>query len=366
MRRVVAILTLATVLGAVPAARAGVYNPTDKRAVPSIAQNDKKDVCQQLAQISPNHLLEDVGELRGADDRSPAADQKAKESTSFRRKYLDQVKELEAKQKQGPLPVTDAINLSACYIRLNRIEQARVLLDSTLKNVAEDDPYRFILLLHRAIVYETNPDLLQRAIGDEKEALGIWPKELKGWSADDLEWYRIAERYYLAYLQAQFVEGQRSNGKPPETAAPIFPKARFDEPGCPYQAGVLPPDTADALPLDAPQVAAQLLLWLPNDNRVYYLYAELLNGRGFVVEAHGILVDLEKNRFWRGVKAHRQVLEEALPKESEPGPVLPPPAAADLWVPDWRQIGGSFFAGVVITALAFLQWRQWSRPRPTG
>src|SRR5260370_4017236 len=163
MRRVVAILTLAAALGTVRAARAGVYNLTDKRAVPSIAQNDKKDVRQQLAQISPNHLLEDVGELRGADDRSPAAEQKAKESTSFRHKYLEQVKELEAKQKEGPLAVTDAVNLSACYIRLNRIEQARVLLDATLKNVAEDDPHRFMLLLHRAVVYETNPDLLQRA-----------------------------------------------------------------------------------------------------------------------------------------------------------------------------------------------------------
>jgi tetratricopeptide (TPR) repeat protein len=371
MRRVVAILTLAAALGPVRAARAGVYNLTDKRALPSIAQNDKQDVRQQLAHISPEHLLMDVGELRAAGlPSSPAADAKEQESTSFRHKYVEQVKELEAKQKQGPLPVTDAINLSACYIRLNRIEPARVLLDATLKDVAADDPYRFLLLLHRAMVYSTNPDLLQRAIGDEKEALASWPKEVKGWSADDLAWYQIAERYYLKYLEAEFVEAQRSTGKPLETAAPIFPKARFDEPGWQYQAGVLPPDTADALPLDALQVAAQLLLWVPDGirgNRVYYLYAELLNGRGDIVDAHGILVDLENNRSWRSARAHRQVLGEALPKESEAGPVAPPPAVAtDLWVPEWRQIIGSFLAGVVVTALVFLQWRQWARHRATG
>jgi hypothetical protein len=35
-------------------------------------------------------------------------------------------------------------------------------------------------------------------------------------------------------------------------------------------------------------------------------------------------------------------------------------------VPDWLQITGSFVAGVVVTALAFLQWRQWARNRAAG
>jgi hypothetical protein len=312
-----------------------------------------------------------VGELRAAPDANPLSAQKEKQASSARHKYARLVAELEAKQKQGPLPVTDAITLSACYIRLGRTEKARVLLDATERTVPEDDPHRFLVYLNRAAAYQETPDLLRRAIEDQSEALRseLWPKELKGWSADDLAWYRVAEGYYLRYLQARWAETQRPSGNPAHlTIAPIFPKARFDEPGWRYTAGLLPADTADALPMDALQVAQQMLLWLPNDPRLIWLYAECLNGRGDVATAHRVLDDLVANRNVRtpAVMEHRRILGDGLLKDA---PAQPSAPAAPVSGPDWRQLGGSLLAGalvgVVLTVVTFLQWRQWTRKRAT-
>jgi hypothetical protein len=239
------------------------------------------------------------------------------------------------------------------------------LLEQTERSMADKDPnnpYRFLILLHLAATYETTPEFLDRAVTTQKQALALWPREFKDWSRDDLDWYRLTERYYLTYLEAQYVEVQRNGGRPPDVkaVAPIFPKAPFDEVGRDYQAGSFGPATADALPMDALEATAQLLLWVPNDNRLYWLYAELLNGRGFVQDAKGILIDLHDNRSVRPVRAHLRVLEAApKPAESESPPSPPPP---DPWVPNWRQIGGSFFAGAVVAAVGiFYLMRYWIR-----
>jgi hypothetical protein len=299
--------------------------------------------------------------LASINDNAPTARGKAT-WTLDRRLTIDKVEALEAKQKEGPLVVADVVTLSAYYIRLGRAEKAQRLLEKTERDLGDDDPYKFLVLLNLAATYELTPEFLERAVLAQKQALALWPKEWKGWSADDLAWYRIAERYYLAYLQARLVETQRSGGRTPliESVAPIFPKAKFDEPGREYQAGSFGPETADALPLDVLQVVAQLLLWLPNDARIRWLYAEVLNGKGYVREAKAFMVDLQENRSVGAVRAHRRVLDEWQPPEP-PLPPQPAPQTSDLWVPDWRQIAGSFFAGVVVTALAFLQWRQWAR-----
>ncbi len=366
MRSVSLALMLSVGLCAGAPLQAGVYNLAQARAFAGRGSEDK-DVRQQLKELSPNIILGDVGALRSLNDAAPTAKDPGKE-TADRRAVLKKVAELEKRQKEMPLPTADVVTLSAYYIRLGRAALARKLLDEELGRVPPDDPYRFLLLLNRAAANESEPELLRRAIEDESAALQAWPKEFKGWSADDLSWYRIAERYFLAYLQARDIEVQRNPAAAGtvQAVAPLFPKARFDVPGHEYRAGSLWPETADALPLDAVDVATQMLLWLPNDSRLYWLYGELLNGKGALVEAKGIFNDLYENRFVRAVKSHREVIDQAvenMPKatESAPPSLASPsaPGTPTLTAPDLRQIGTGFVVGVVLTALALFQWRLW-------
>ncbi len=360
MRRVLLSLTLGSLfLVAVPRARAGVYDLAQKRAFAGRSSDDR-DVRKQLEEMSIGTYLGDMQALRSMNDGAPTALEK--KPTLDRKLLLEKVAKLEAKEKEAPLPVEEVVTLSAYLIRLGRTDQARTLLEKTRDKLADNDPYKFLVLLHLAAAYEATPELLQRAVLTQREALAAWPKEFKGWSADDVAWYRIAEGYYQKYLEARFIEVQRNNGVPPleSTPAPVFPKARFDEPGREYQAGSFGPETADALPLDAQTVVAQLLFWRPNDNRLYWLYGEILNGRGNLQEAKGIFNDLYENRSVKAAKAHRDVLKE-VPPPAPPVEPVPPPPAPELLVLDWRQIAGSFLAGAVVTALVLLQWRQWSR-----
>jgi hypothetical protein len=363
MRRVQEALTLLLAVVAAGPLQAGVYSLAQARAFAGRGSEDK-DVRQQLKELSPNIILGDVGALRSMNDAAPTAKELSK-STADRRALLKKVEELEARQKERPLPTADVVTLSAYYIRRGRADLARKLLDEELGRIPADDPYRFLLLLNRAAANESEPELLRRAIEDQSAALEAWPKEFKGWSADDLSWYRVAERYFLAYLQARDIDVQRNPAAAGtvQAVAPLFPKARFDVPGREYRAGSLWPETADALPLDALEVTTQMLLWLPNDSRLYWLYGELLNGKGALVEAKGIFNDLYENRFVRAVKSHREAIDQAvenMPKATESAPPPPPPSGPPtLTAPDLRQIGTGFVVGVVLTALALFQWRLW-------
>jgi hypothetical protein len=60
----------------------------------------------------------------------------------------------------------------------------------------------------------------------------------------------------------------------------------------------------------------QLLLWLPLDNRLYWLYGELLNARGQVVLAADVFRELVEGRRYapgRELRLHYRILEEARP-----------------------------------------------------
>jgi len=377
MRRVLIALTLLSCcFVAVRQTRAGVYNLADKRAFPSMAQLDR-DVRLQLAEISPDGVNGDVGELRGANDLNPKAAETAKRQGSFRAKCLKQVEELETKRKKEALTIVDVINLSACYIRLGRTDHANKLFEETKEKFSKDDPYQFLLLLNMAATEEMTGEFLERAILTQKQALKAWPSELPGWKRDDLLWYRRAEQFYLKWLQLRYAERQRNDGRVPtvETVDALFPKLNFKEMGLRYRAGMLPLEVSDDLQPDAFEIGVQLLLWSPNDARLYWLYGELLNAKGKIRAAQYVLNQLPDT--WglsnvRELMQHRSVITEAvnaLPTEKTVEPDLPPtttplpPKTSDVWAPDWRQMGGGFLVGVIVTAFGMLQWREWARRR---
>ena len=57
----------------------------------------------------------------------------------------------------------------------------------------------------------------------------------------------------------------------------LFPRVRFVGPSGEYEPGLLAADQWTNLPADALTIVSQLVLWYPHDNRLYWLFAELLN-----------------------------------------------------------------------------------------
>jgi hypothetical protein len=240
-----------------------------------------------------------------------------------------------------------------------------------------------------------------------------------GFTTAQWYFYRTAERHQLRLLQLRQQEARLQPGRPAETADALFGRVRFVGPGGEYQPGVIALDQFDALPVEyAVPVVTQLVLWLPFDDRLYWLLAELLNAQGEPDKALILMKDLSFGRRFNAPEfmEHRRVLlkhEELIkeftdPKTSSmtkeqllgvmlprgvglapgadallqeagwcgvvrffdaqrnsdqssnggpPPPPPPPPPAQEFWKPDVRHLVVSFLAGVAVTMLLVLQVR---------
>src|SRR5206468_3789346 len=117
------------------------------------------------------------------------------------------------------------------------------------------------------------------------------------------------------------------------------------------------PEIAKELPPDALELVKQLLLWQPFDQRLLWLYAELMNARGNAGVAAQTLNQLVDSGFSSNVvKAHRAILLEAT---KPPPPDEPPP-----WVPEWRSVLIGLGSGVLVGVLLVLQLRLLFRRSP--
>jgi hypothetical protein len=339
--------------------RAGVYVTSPREPFPVVT--NQASVKSQLGDSTA--LLD-------------GAQQAEKEPTSKRLELLKQVDALEKRE----LTVQDRVNLSAAYIRLGRhgkaIELLKTVLEDGPQQVKEDAREWFLLLANMAAAYnDGNFDLLPRAIYYQDRAIKAAPAKppVPEWSQEQWDHFRIAERYYLRLLQLRRGEGAKAaNWK---TLDALFDKVAFVGPTGEYEPGKLSAENLHELPRDAMPIVVQLLNWLPNDARLYWLYAELLNGEGRINEAYEVLHDLS---FARGVSSlvrqHRQILKEALVPEKNPdveiaGAVAPAPGpkTADdkpgKGLPDWRTLGTGFLAGVLVALFGSVQFYLWRRRR---
>ena len=314
MRRIVLSLT---VLAMASPLQAGVYNLDAPSKYP-------KDYVETHVAQPLEMVLSNLDELRAIHDLTvnPADPPKP---DSLRVRYEQQFRALEAKQKDGALNVVDRVNLSACLIRLGRYPKAQKVLEESLQRVPADEPYRFLLLLNLAAVYQEDENLMQRGIQMQREALDSWPKLLLGWNRQESEWFRHIEEYALSLMVIRNREVIRQGGRPSrEQPSPdkLFPreesdpakKVRFVGTGGEYEAGGIAWKEWDRLPADAEQIVLQLLLWRPHDMRLLWLYGELLNARGMVDWAYYILnIRLRVNSQWRNreLDQHLRVLGPA-------------------------------------------------------
>lgn len=328
------------------------------------------------------------------------------------------IMDLEEKGRSGNLSIDDRINASAYYIRLRDYEKAVAILTpvETARN--------FMVLSNLATAnYLAGPQdraRLDRAISYSTQTLAVWPTIWPGMNRTQLYRFLRAEKYFLVMLRERAAEMARSGGKMPEAVDDLFPRVRTLGASGTYRAGSWPAPLLVDLPPDTLAIVEQLLLWMPDDSRLYWLLAELLNAQGDVLTASDILNKLVGRGFsFKEIQDHRRVLNEARPfaeqltRETprtarnllwsvaprtgtlEPGvgtltneiayaavlawlakieetanakaaavSAAPPATPRASWLPDVQHVLVSFLAGVVVALLGAMQFREMRRRHP--
>jgi tetratricopeptide (TPR) repeat protein len=328
--------------------------------------------------------------------------------------YEVQAAKLERKAAQD-LTTIDRVNLGACYLRMNRPNDA-------LRVLREADQNHFLVRANLAATYQSLNELGQ-AVAYEGQALAAWPSIQPGWNSVELGWYRRVEGYYLKLLQFRRAERDANErqynqpNRPWDKMDLLFEKPRAG--GGDYQTQELPWKLWGDLPPDAYAIVSQLLVWFPNDDRLYWQLGEIMNSIGLVPEAVKVFDELS-NKNLNGVrefKEHRRTLKESVDVanalvavygndtarfqrdfkvfmlEISPRGLLLPPGGGALanetgmavvmqafassartdgpaprpaprgWQLDWQPIFVGFAAGLIVAVLGALQWMEWRRRR---
>ena len=137
--------------------------------------------------------------------------------------YEQQAAELEHKEP-ADLTTIDRVNLGACYLRMNRPNDA-------LRVLREADQSHFLVKANLAATYQALGELGQ-AVAYEGQALAAWPSIQPGWNSVELGWYRRVEGFYLKLLQFRLAERDANErqynqpNRPWETMDLLFEKPR--------------------------------------------------------------------------------------------------------------------------------------------
>ncbi len=365
---------------------AGVYNPAEPAVWPLPGRFDQfQDLLGQLRSIV----------VEKQDPPLPP-------ESPARVHYRTRAAELQARERTDGLTVRERVALSAYLIRLAKYEDAvRVLTPVE----GTDDPHRFLVLANLATASQL-ADRLDRAVEYLGQALEAWPHVWHDFEKDQLAFYRLAERYHLKLLQLRQQEARLRPGRPPEAVDALFAGVQFTGAGGQYEPGELVAEQRDELPPGRLSVGivGQLALWLPLDDRLYWLLGEVLNAQGDVTAAATVLDQLVYGRRFaaRAAVEHRQVLlktreaastltgeggalaqEELLWQLAPRGGTLlpgagslvnetawaaacsvltdplgtnPPPPPAG-WMPNARDVAVGFLAGAVVALLVAIQFR---------
>lgn len=329
-------------LSMVGPAGAGLYDLTQPVAEPGMAKAEIKPL--PFSQF--RDVLTDL--LKAGIDLKP--------ESPLRLQYQKRRDELQAKSLAGLSP-EEQINLSACLIRLRQYEEAGKLLTP----MATDRRQRDFMVFANLGTAEQYAGQLDRAKEHLLQVKDYWPRERPGWSKERLEFYKQAEKYQLRLLRLRSQEqlrqpaGQR---KSPESVDDLF-EVQFVGDSGQYEAGKLAAAQQEKLPKDALAIVQQLLIWMPDDTRLYWLLGELYNARGEIAEASTVFEDCVWGRGYAAqeLREHRQVVQEARPKAVKEET----PAS---WMPDRQHllvVGGT--TGLILAGLVYLQIREIRRRR---
>jgi tetratricopeptide (TPR) repeat protein len=139
-----------------------------------------------------------------------------------------------------------------------------------------------------------------------------------GWSEGQSDFFRKVESYHLRLVKLRLEERV-----PSQTLDALFVKdgkpVRFVGPSGQYEPGKIAPAEAARLPSNSLEIVQQMLVWLPNDSRLYWLQGELLNARGDYEYAYEIFDDLvfRRNERFPELMSHRRALFACLQEKGK-------------------------------------------------
>jgi hypothetical protein len=428
------VATVALALSLVVSAQAGVYNPSEPDSTWTV-QKDFRDF-----QRAVRARLRQFGTVEG------------QEPVHY---HYDLIASLAPRLAGGKMSLHERLSLSAYLIRARKYQEAADLLKPALR--LPEGRGNFLLSANLAMAEYLNskpftqassPDLARRARDYLADAIGSWPKEWSrlgkaqratleemGWTEKQFLWYRKVENALLRLLTLRARERQLPPGKVNrlgDDVEPLFeggtpPRpVRWVGPSGKYEAGKLAEAEAKKLPEDAIDIVQQLLIWMPDDPRLFWLLGELYNARGDYAFAYEIFAELgrseqqgakasdilfgppkggkkggppvlpqlprgEKQTYpelpavhrshWLVIrdakqKADKQAFEvepakgEPAPPPLDPRPPKKPPdkrttSADDVFPIDLRSLGVGFGAGVIVAIFGYWQLREIRRRRQT-
>jgi hypothetical protein len=273
------ILILAVVAfgsGLSPSVWAGIYNTSD--------------APEETARLSPDfegvfrNVLLDLKSIPNAGSLA---------NPPIRRRYL-LIASLGIRGELDLRTVEAKLDYSAVLIRLGKAEEAVAVL----KPMADEHPKNFVVLAQCAMAhFMTRTDLQANALDYMREAMKSWPEqwnqvdadqkkflEALGWEETAFQRNRRFEEYLLRLMQGRRTEQRMAlkQKKPaPESVDAIFgPKdapVRFVNEKGEFEPGRIPLAESAKMPKDAWDIVEQLLLWMPNDDRLLWLLGEVLN-----------------------------------------------------------------------------------------
>lgn len=372
--------------------------------------------------LDEQHWADSVEEVRGLVLRVRAASlptpKDGLKPEHFKYKVLTEATRLEALQRDGLFTTTDRVNLSACYLRLGRVPDARRLL-------AAGDKEHFLIQSNLAAAYflSGEPALAAR---HQERALELWPEVFSRWDDVHLRRYRDCELALLRVYHSRAEESRRAPVRLDQDIDPVFPGVRYVGRSGSFEAGAMAPRELDRLPLNAVQVMTQLAVWFPADMRLYWQLGQLVGVAGSIDQSFRIADELvqagmagsfkglpqQRRVLLDAVKSYKVIFDTASPAPRGqlaaammllPRPLFAPPVVGDLaygagcaaMVPvviesskppippfdqppadpgpaapvfNFKHVTMGFGFGFLVAALCGFQWQEWRRRRlrPSG
>ncbi|MER3415488.1 MAG: hypothetical protein C4297_04645 [Gemmataceae bacterium] len=249
--------------------------------------------------------------------------------TAQRKDYLQKVAEL---KRRGRLSAKEAASLGGYLIRL-RVAQSGYSdyqeAIEVLEQARREHGRHYTILANLGTAYQL-AGLLDSAARALEEATALAPPDARG-----------MEHWHLRLVRLRQHERIRPGLAPLDSLFPV----RFTTATGSWIPGQLAPEDRDRLAPDALAIVQQLLLWLPDDGRLHWLYGELANAAGDLrgaLEAMNLAVDLFRLSTPE-LKARRLLLREAIVWR-ELAQNLGSPSAVQQWLASAISAGGQMLA----------------------
>ncbi len=260
--------------------------------------------------------------------KQPVVDPKTGHPKLSDRGVVDERVKKEQRKKAGERTVEESVALAVDLLRLGRLDDAEGTLKGQRSGFLSN-----ITLAHIAAAQGQWARAYEYLdIANEERP----PPALPGTSAKKLAWQLKVNRgplvKFVKLRLAEYREEQaRKSKRPPEDELPdrIFDVNFVNDAGA-YEPGVLAATEKAKLPPDALATVQQLVLWFPNDVRLYWLLAELYAMSGEFQAALDIMNECVSSGRYSNRKVlmqHREAVLKAahveLPVETPPPPDVP-------------------------------------------